>query len=391
MQVVIVGGGFGGVRTALSLANKKGIDVTLISDKPYFEYYPALYRTATGRSPLEVAIPLQEFFTYAKNITIVEDTITTIDATNKILISGESSKYKFDSLVLALGNNTDFYGIKGLRKYAYGIKTVQEALELKRILHEQLLADSTENNYVVIGAGPSGVELSAELTSYLKKVRRRHGIKKHFRIELIEAKPKLLSALPQQFSDRIKSRLIHLGVKVMTGSSVEAEKAESITLPHGSIQTHTVVWTAGIKNNPLFKAHPDLFSLAKMNRVVVDEYLQAIPDIYVIGDSADTLYSGMAQTAVYDAKFVAKNLVRQNTAKKIKHYKAKRPIYAIPVGSRWVAVSWGHLRIYGWVGWLLRRLADLRLFITFLPIRKALSVWRHGFVDEEACPVCKKR
>lgn len=388
MKVVIVGGGFAGVKAALELAYKKGIEVTLISDQTYFEYHAALYRSATGRSPLEVAIPLKDFFEYAENVEIVEDTITNIDAVSKHVIGEDGSRFEFDSLLLALGATTEYYGIKGLQHYAYGIKTIQEALHLKRTIHEQLLEQKAEQDYVVIGAGPSGVELAAELTTYLKMIRKKHRVITDFRVELVEASSRVLAAMPEAFSDSVTKRLSSLGVTVITNTPVKSETNHRLTLPHSSIETHTVIWTAGVTNNPLFTKHPTIFSLVAANKVKVDAYLQATKDIYVLGDSAATHYSGMAQTAIYDAKFVTKNLVRKSKGKQLVSYTAKRPVYAVPVGPRWAAVLWGRVHIYGMLGSLLRRLADLRLFVTFLPLKKALGVWRYGFVHDEVCSIC---
>jgi NADH:ubiquinone reductase (H+-translocating) len=390
MKAIIVGGGFGGVRTALALANKKGVEVKLISNQSYFEYHAALYRSATGRSPLEVAIPLREFFSYAKNIEVIEDQITGIDDVNRKLTGESDSKYEYDSLVLALGNITEYYGVKGLKEFAYGVKTIHEALRLKRHLHEQLIRAETERNYIVIGAGATGVELSAELKAYLKKIRRKHKIKPKFTVDLIEAGPRVLAAMPEDFSKVVERRLKKLGVKIILNTAVKAENIDDIQLPQGPIASHTVVWTAGVGNNPFFAKFPKIFDIGKAGRVTVDQYLQAKPNIYVIGDSAVTKYSGLAQTALYDANFVAKNLLRVIGGSPKQNYKPKRPIYAIPVGSRWAAVLWGKTKIYGRLGWVLRRLADLRLYLTFLPTMKALTTWRYGFVDEEICPICKQ-
>lgn len=390
MRVIIVGGGFGGVRAALALANKKNVDVKLISNQSYFEYHAALYRSATGRSPLEVAIPLADFFAYAKNVEVVHDTIMNIDKHAKTVSSVAGSRYEYDALILAMGNVTEFFNIKGLKDYAYGVKTINEALKLKRHLHEQLLNAEQEKNYVVIGAGPTGVELSAELTAYLKKIRRKHKIKHKFTVNLIEAGPRPLATMPEAFSKKINSRLKKLGVEVFYNTAVKAEDVDSIELPTGSLKSHTVVWTAGVINNPFFNKFPEIFTLGKANRVLVDEFLQSAPDLYVIGDSAVTQYSGMAQTALHNANFVAHNIIRQQQGKKKLTYKPKRPIYAIPVGIRWAAVLWGKFELYGRFGWGLRRLADLRLYLIFLPIGKALTTWRYGFVDEEVCPVCRQ-
>ncbi len=390
MKVVIVGGGFGGVRSALGLANKKGVEVKLISSQNIFEYHAALYRSATGRSPLEVAIPLRDFFAYAKNVEVVEDKIIDIDARSR-LVEGESrARYEFDALIMALGNVTEYYDIKGLKEYSYGVKTIHEALKLKRHLHEQLINAESDRDYVVVGAGATGVELSAELTAYLKKIRKKHKVRHAFKVNLVEAQPRPLASLSKNFSKAVLRRLRSLGIKTFFDTPVRAESLDGIKLESGSITSKTVIWTAGVTNNPLFSRFPHIFKLGKVGRVEVDEYMQAAPNIFVIGDSADTQYSGMAQTALHDANFVVANLSRVNRGKPKKKYSPKRPIYAIPVGSRWAAVLWGSTKIYGRLGWIVRRLADLRLYLIFLPLGKALTTWRYGFVDEEICPICKQ-
>lgn len=391
MKLVIVGGGFAGVRLALALANNSGFDIKLISSQSYFEYHAALYRSATGRSPLEVAIPLKDFFKYAKNIEVVKDEIAGLDAKDKTITGKSGSNWSYDRLVLALGNVTQYFGIKGLKEYSYGVKTVHEALELKRNLHEDILNNRSDLNYVVVGAGATGVELSAELVAYLRSTRRKHNVNRAFSVKLIEAGPHVLPSLPRDFSKPIQKRLTKLGVKLYTDSPVQSETADDITIPNGNIKTHTVVWTAGVANNPFFARYPKVFKVGKMGRVVVDRYMQAAPDIFVVGDSADTQYSGMAQTALHDAAFLAKNLKRLSRGQPMTPYKPQRPIYAIPVGPNWTAVLWGKTKIYGWFGWVLRRLADLRLYLTFLPLNKALTTWRYGMVLEETCPICDKR
>jgi NADH dehydrogenase len=390
-KIVIVGGGFGGVRLALDLSGDKRFDVRLISEHTYFEYHAALYRSATGRSPLEVAIPLRDFFENSPNIEVVNQRIAKINSASKKVEDEEGSDYPYDVLVLAVGSVTAYYGVRGLKKYSYGVKSIHEALELKRHLHDSLVKGYEENDYVVVGAGATGVELSAELTAYLSDIRRRHQLEdRAFKIDLIEASPQIMPMLPEGFGRRIQKRLAKLGVNIYLNTAVESESYKSIHLPSGSINTRTVVWTAGMTNNPLFAKHK-LFKPAKGGKVEVDEYLQAARDIFVIGDSAATKYSGMAQTALYDADFVAGNIKRTATGRKPREYKPKTPVYAIPVGPRWSAVRWGKLEIYGRMGWLLRRLADLRLYIHFLPIKKALTVWNYGIEIEEDCEICARR
>lgn len=391
MKVVIVGGGFAGVKSALNLANNLDFEVTLISKETYFEYHSALYRSATGRSIKEVALSLPEFFGRNTNITVVHDEIIHIDTRNKSVAGLGRTVYTYDVLLLCVGAVTNYFGITGLPEFSYGVNTLKEALELRSLLHKDLVSErGSERNYVVVGGGATGIELSTELIGYLRHIRKRHNVRTKFTVDLIEASAALLPTLPAVFTHKIQRKVRRLGVKVLFNTAVKSETIDTIQLPKGNIRSHIVMWTAGATNNPLFAKHPRIFTLGRGGKVVVDEYLQAFESIYVLGDGALTQYSGMAQTAVSDATFMTANLKRliQNQSPRV--YKPKKPIYAIPAGPYWAAVLWGRFRVYGFAGWVLRRLADLRLFLLFLPLSKALSTWRAGFVLDETCPICKK-
>ena len=391
MRVVIVGGGFSGVRAALNLANQPDFDVVLVSKQPYFEYHSALYRSATGRSPLEVAISLTDFFAKDSNIKVVQDEIIHLDSQKKQVAGFGQTVYPYDVLMIALGGVTQYFGIQGLAEFSHSVSTLQEALDLKRILHEDLLTGHhTERNYVVVGGGATGVELASELMSYLKHIRRRHHTKTRFNVDLLEASPRLMPTLSTDFTDKIEQRVRRLGVKVHLKTAVKSETIDEIELPRGEIKSHTVMWTAGVTNNPLFAKYPQVFQLGKGDKVIVDQYLETQPGIHVLGDSAATLYSGMAQTAIHDANFVTTNLKRVLKHQTRLPYRPKKPIYAIPAGPHWAAVLWGRVKVYGYAGWIMRRLADLRLFVSFLPLTKALAAWRAGFIIEETCSICKK-
>lgn len=392
MRVVIVGGGFGGVRTAIKLAGKKGFDVKLISDKPYFEYHAAMYRAATGRSPMEVAIPLKKFFTSKTNVEVVEDKIVKINPKIQQIVGKGGSRYEYDSLVISTGSITQYFGIKGLERYSFGIKSINEALRLKRHLHREFAEKAGgRTNYVIVGGGPTGVELAAELVSYLKHIYRRHKLAgRSYKVILVEAADRLMPSLPQSFTDKLSQRLKRLGIDMHFNTAVEGETKDELDLPgDADIKTHTVVWTAGTTNNPLLTKHPDIFKFGRGQKVEVDQHLRASENIFVIGDAANTKFSGMAQTALYDGEFVAKNLIKKNRQQQLISYRPKQPIYAIPAGKRWTAVLWGKIPVYGYLGWVLRRLADLKLYLKFMPPTKALATWRYGFKLDETCPECK--
>ena len=388
-KIVIVGGGFGGVKAALRLANKEGFWVRLISPKSYFEYHAALYRSATGHSPLEVAIPLDELFARSNNVEVVEDAVVGMDAEKKTLACKSGAHYEYDEVIFALGSVTNYFGIPGVDRFAYGMKSVQEALGLKTHLHEQLTNHDHDHTYVVIGGGASGIELAGELVGYEARIRRAHHVQNKFQVDLMEAAPQLVASLGERYSKKIRQRLGALGVHVMTDSCVVKETLDELKLKHTSVHSHTVVWTAGQTTHPFFAQYPEVFTFSKKGKVKVDMYMRAAKHIYVIGDCADTQYSGMAQTAIHDANYVADQLIRRYWDWDVTPYRPKRPVYVIPVGPKWAAVRWGNFEAYGYLGWLIRRLADLRLFLMLLSISQAFAVWHYGVVREEACPICR--
>jgi NADH:quinone reductase (non-electrogenic) len=388
-RVLIVGGGFGGIKTALELSKGNRHDVTLLSDKPVFQFFPTLYHTATGGASAESSLPLSSILA-DKNIRFEQGVAKKLDRKKKTITTEDGKTYHFDALVIGLGSVPNYFGIQGIADYAYSIKTPEEAKRFKNHLHEQLTdLQQPDPNYVIVGGGPTGIELAGSLKGYIKAVAKAHGIRhKAVHVDLVEAAPKLVPRMPNAMSRAIARRLRRLGVRLYLGKTVGGETADSLMVDGKPIQSHTVVWTAGVTNHPFF--HENTFSLNERGKVKVDEYLQAEPDIYVIGDNADTKFSGMAQTALYDGAFVGRNLSRQAKGLLMDRYKPKEPIYVIPVGPGWAAVLWGKQQFYGWIGWILRSLADLRGFKDYEPWWKAGEQWMTEFETEEDCPTCAK-
>lgn len=387
MKVVIVGGGFGGIKAARILARDKRFQVTLISDNSCFEYHAALYRSATGRSVLQVVVPLSDIF-MSTEVRIVKDRIVKILPDQHHVVGQSGSQYQYDHVILAIGSVTAFYGIQGLEQYSYGIKNINQALELKQHLHTEL-STKADNHYIIVGGGPSGVELAGELVAYLKNVRKWHRTSGRFEVDLVEAADRLLPMLSPSLSAKVTKRLHQLGVKIYVGTAVKGETSDKLMLPHGDIKSHTVIWTAGVANNSFYATQGELFKLGKGGRVEVDEYLQASKSIYVLGDSAHTPYSGLASTAVADGRFVAKNLSLKASGKTMKSYAPHPAPALVPVGPQWCAAEMGSLRLYGYIGWLARRWSDLKLLAAVLGFNLAWKTWLYGSQVEESCSVCE--
>jgi NADH dehydrogenase len=387
LKVVVVGGGFAGVKSALGLIDEPAIDLTLISDAKDFRYHPTLYRAATGGYHVQTLIPLSDIFEN-KPIRIVYERAEKIDRQNKKIITFNGQAISYDKVIFALGSVTNYFHIKGLEQYSYGIKTFDEASRLKEHLHKQLITDHLPDiNYVVVGGGPTGVELAGALSAYIKHLLKTHKIKhRAVHIDLIEAAPRLMPSMPKDLSRSVARRLRRLGIKLYLDKKVDGETADNLIMDGELLKSRTVIWTAGVSNNPFFKDNG--FRLNQKGLAEVNEYLETEPDIFVLGDNAATPYSGMAQTAVHNGVFIAENIKRQLQSRPLKAYQPKKPVYVTPAGPQWAAVLWGNIRLYGYVGWLLRRSAD---FIAYHDIEtwwKASRQWLAENIEEESCPYC---
>ncbi len=386
-KVLIVGGGFGGVAAALELVNHPHFNVTLLSDSSSLRYYPTLYRAATGGSRANSDIPYSVIFQNTP-INIVQAEAISIDRQARQVITKDNQAYAYDFLILGLGVVTNYFGIPGLDQYSYSIKSQDEAARFKKHLHEQLINDGKPDlNYLIVGAGPTGIELAGALPSYLKQITKNHGIApKKLNISLIEAMPRLLPNLPKATSRQVKRRLKRLGIKVYLNSKVEGQTADALVINGQPMPSQTVVWTAGVTNHPFFVNNH--FVIMGRGKVGVDAYLQSEPKIFVIGDNANTPFSGLAQTALHDGKFVAQNLIRAARGEMYKSYEVKKPITVIPAGPGWAAVDTGKFRLHGRLGLLVREAADLEGFKDLEPWSQAAKQYFTQFKTDDSCEVC---
>ncbi len=390
-RVLIIGGGFGGVKAALRLSSSAQCDVTLLSDQDHFRYYPGLYHAATGGTRDGASIPLAELFA-GSNVKVLQGTATKLDREHKQVMTKEGDALAFDTAIFALGSITNYFGIEGLPEYSYGIKSMEQVDRFKKHLHEQIATTGKpDDNYIIIGGGPTGIELAGALPGYLRHIMRNHGVtESKLNITVIEALPSLLPRSPKSVGEAVQRRLESLGVSLMLNTPVKKQTADMLTAGEQSMPSHTVVWTAGVANNPFFKDNS--FTIGERGKVTVDEFLQAEPGIYVIGDNAGTPNSGLALTAVRDAGFVAHNIERGLAGKAPLPYKAKPSVTVVPVGEHWAVVEmFGH-HLTGFAGGVLRSMADLVAFHDIESWPKASGQWLKAMSksDNGICDVCAK-
>lgn len=376
MHVVVVGGGFGGVKAALELSKRQIGKVTLISDHSYFLHHATLYATATGRSTEESVIPLNVIFAKHPNVEIVEDRISSFDPHRK-LVSGAKKDYHYDKLVLALGSVTTFFGIKGVQSHAYGIKTLDEVFKFHDHIHDEVVHQKLDKEYFVIGAGLTGVEMASALNQYLGSLKDVYRLKNaRPKVTLIEAKDRVLPHMSKTASKKVHTELKKQGIKLLVNHRVTALENDAINIEGKLYSTTTAVWTSGVANNPFFKANSGYFDLAKDGRVNVNPYLEALDHVYVIGDNTTIEQTGMAWPAFKQAKHVARNITRVATRREQLPYRSHSVPIGVPVGERWGYVEWFGLYVAGRTGSLVRRWMELYGYCQLLPLREAIPVWR---------------
>ncbi|MBI5372257.1 MAG: NAD(P)/FAD-dependent oxidoreductase [Sphingobacteriales bacterium] len=328
MKVVIAGAGFGGLRLARLLHHQPGFEVLLLDRFNYHQFQPLFYQVATaGLDASNISFPLRKVFQKSRNVRIrLAELKEVVPAENKIITTDEEISY--DVLVLATGADTNFFGNAGLAAHAFPMKSTVEALQIRhRLLQlfEQAhrIREEAElqrvMNIVVVGGGPTGVEVSGALAEMKKYVLPKDYPELDFsrmNIFLLEGTGKTLSAMREKSSERARIYLERLGVKLMTNTLVKNYDGREVELADGNkIPAATVIWAAGIKGN--IPNGLDKTIIARGNRLRTDRYcrVQGFENIYALGDLAcmeTPLYPNghpqVAPAAIQQAELLAANL-----------------------------------------------------------------------------------
>jgi NADH:ubiquinone reductase (H+-translocating) len=327
MNIVIIGGGFGGLRLARRLNNKPGFEVLLIDKFNYHQFQPLFYQVATaGLDASNISFPLRKVFHNSKNVRIrLAEVLEIIPEKNKLRL--DTGEIEFDILVVATGADTNFFGNTNLMEKAFPMKSTVDAIQLRHQLiqnfEEALLVKSPEElekllTIVIVGGGPTGVELSGAIAEMRRYVLPKDYPELDFtkmKIYLLEGGGKTLGTMSEKSSEHSRQYLERLGVTVVINSVVKDYDGERVTLQDGKhINSGVVIWAAGVKGNVPKGIQKDL--IAKGNRIKVDRYcrVQGFQNIYAIGDIAymetpkyPAGHPQVAQTALQQADLVADN------------------------------------------------------------------------------------
>jgi NADH dehydrogenase len=336
-KVVIVGGGFGGLSAALHLKSQL-VDVTMVDRRNYHLFQPLLYQVATGSlSPGEIAAPLRSVLSRQKNTRVWLGNVVDVDPDSKRVVLEDGAKLRYDSLIVATGSQTSYFGHNEWRACAAGLKTIEEATTIRhKILYAFEVAERVCNpeqrrawlTFVIVGAGPTGVELSGaigEIARQTLKSEFRSIHPQEARIILMDGSPRLLMSFPEDLAEKATRSLGRLGIEVKCRTRVQHVDRDGLTVESDgrtdSIAAKTVIWAGGVTASPLGKilATRTKAEIDNRGRVKVQPNLTIpnYPDIYVIGDlalatnAAGKPWPGLAQVAMQGGGYAAKSILQR--------------------------------------------------------------------------------
>lgn len=405
-RVVIVGSGFGGLFAARSLRDAP-VAVTVIARTNHHLFQPLLYQVATGiLSEGEIAPAIRDVLRRHRHATVLLAEVVDIDIDRKLVHSVQDGRHletPYDSLIVATGVETSYFGHEEFGEWAPGMKTIDDALELRgRLFGAFELAESEPDparreellTFVVVGGGPTGVELAGQIVELSQRALRgnyRHIDPSRARVLLFEGGPAIMPAFGKRIASITTRSLTKLGVKIATDAMVVGMDADSVTVRHGDgrlerVSTGTKVWAAGMRANPLgaMVAEQSGAEQDKMGRVKVrsDCTLPGHPEVFVVGDLM-TLEGvpGMAEGAIQSGLHAASTIKRRLRGDETEHPFHYRDLGQLATISRFRAVAQiGKVQFGGFVGWLLWLVVHLTFLTGFKNRFAALAHWTISFV-----------
>jgi len=391
-KVVIIGAGFGGLTAAKELA-KKDFKITIIDKTNHHLFQPLLYQVATAAlSPADIATPIRSVFSENKNVEVLLGEVKSVDKEKKkVFFNG--SEIDFDYLIIATGSRHSYFGRDEWEKFAPGLKTLNDALKIRENILLSLESAELEKdpvkrqkylNFVIIGGGPTGVELAGAISEIVNK-----NLISDFRnidasmtkVYMIEALPNILSSYPEKLSMRAKEDLEKLQVEVILNEKVTEINESGVKVGNRFIETKNILWAAGNQTLPLIKTLGT--DTDKLGRAIVNDNLSIKSDakIFVIGDAASVknekgeYLPAIAPVAIQQGKFVAKIISEDLAGKQNKKFVYRDRGTMATIGkAKAVAVIKG-FKLSGLVAWLAWSLVHVLFLISFRNKLRVMSEW----------------
>jgi NADH:ubiquinone reductase (H+-translocating) len=381
-RVIVLGGGFGGL-SAVQRLKRAPVEVILIDRRNFHLFQPLMYQIATGSlSPGEIAAPLRGVLSRQKNTQVLLGEVSDIDPAAKTIQLLDGASFHYDSLIVATGSQTSYYGNDSWREWAPSLKSVEEATAIRhKILYAFELAERVATHeesrawltFVIVGAGATGMELAgalAEIANETLKHDFRHINPTEARILLVEGGPRVLPSFPEDLSARAEKLVTKLGVEVMKGVMVTSIDANGVTFRRGdkteSLAAHTVLWAGGVETTTFGRklaqrthAETDRSGRIKVNP---DLTIPNFPDIFIVGDLAHATdkdgkpMPGVAQVAIQGGAFAAKTIkarIEKQKADAAFHYFNKGDMAVIGRAAAVANIFGFHLSGFiAWFTWL---------------------------------------
>jgi NADH dehydrogenase len=399
-KIVIVGGGFAGI----NIAKKLDVDlfeVTIIDELNYHQFQPLFYQVATSQiEPSSISFPLRYIFRHRKHIRIRLAKVTSVDTTHNKIITNIGD-YEYDFLVLAMGCKTNFFGNNEVSKHSFSLKTTVESISLRnhilQVFENIITASDKEKeallNIVLVGGGPTGVELAGAFAEIKKNILPKdyQGIDfSKLEVILVEGSPNTLNNMSTQAQRISQKYLEKLGVKVMTDAIVTNYDGETLVLnAKETIKTKTVIWAAGVTANTV-SGIPDK-CLTKGNRIIVNRYNKMLDsdNIFVIGDQSYMETSKypqghpqVANVAIKQAENLAKNLKNILNGEECKEYEYKDYGTMATIGKNKAVVDLPFMRLQGFWAWVIWMFLHLMLILS---VRNKLIIfinWAWSYITK---------
>jgi NADH dehydrogenase len=367
-RIVIVGGGFGGLNAAQELAGQS-VQITLLDRRNHHLFQPLLYQVATaGLSPSDIATPIRRILRHQKNVEVLLVEATSVDLIRKV-VGSDDGEFPYDYLIVATGARHSYFGHDDWAPFAPGLKSIGDALEIRRrILSAFELAERELDpekrqawlTFVVVGAGPTGVELSGALCEIAQ-----HALAKDFRrinpaearVILLEGSPRVLPPYAPILSEKAKQQLERLGVDVRTGQMVTSIDADGVHIGDEMIAARTVLWAAGVTGSRLGRMLG--VELDRANRVLVTPELSipGHPEAYVVGDLASLKQDGVpipgvAPAAMQEARHAAQNILRSIRGEAPTAFRYFDKGSLATIGRSAAVAQMGRYQLSGTLAWL---------------------------------------
>ena len=367
-RVVIIGGGFGGLYAAKALRNA-AVRITLVDRRNYHLFQPLLYQVATAAlNPSDIAAPIRAILSKQKNVSVIMGDATSIDLDRRIVELADGA-VAYDILIIATGATHSYFSHPEWEENAPGLKTIEDALEIRRRVLRAFEAAERENdperqkawlNFVIVGAGPTGVELAGALSEIARQTMLRDFRRinpSSARVILIEGKERVLPTYPPHLSEKAAEQLKALGVEVMPNAIVTRVSDHDVCIGETTIATRTVLWAAGVQASPLARSLG--VPLDRAGRVLVEPDL-SVPghaEVFVIGDLAAVINAdgspvpGVAPAAIQEGTHTAKNIARMINGQPALPFRYRDKGSLATIGRAAGVADFGRLKLSGFIAW----------------------------------------